>query len=81
MAELDTRGVAIVGMGLAQAILARLRAEKILTDAVADEIFETVLSGLENHLPASDPAAQQARHLVEMMARAASDASRLKRGQ
>jgi hypothetical protein len=78
--ELDIRGAAIVGMALSQALLATLRAKKILTDDEADEIFENVLSGLEIHLPQDDPSAQQARHLVDLIARIASEV-RLKRGK
>ena len=68
--ELDISGPAIVGMALAQSILATLRARGVLSDAEANQVFDTALSGLETQLP-DVPSVQQARALIESMMRAA----------
>jgi hypothetical protein len=74
--RLDTSGPAIVGMALAQALLARLRAKNVLTDDEADEVLDTALSGVENYLPPDDPGVQKARQIIDMIAHHASAARR-----
>jgi hypothetical protein len=68
----DTRGMAFVGMTLAQAILAGLRAKGILSDEEADEVLDTALSSLESS-PSADPVVKQARALLEEIMNASKD--------
>ena len=68
----DTRGMALVGMTLAQAILAKLRAQRILSDEEADDVLDIALASLEN-VASSDPVVNQARTLLEQIINASAD--------
>jgi hypothetical protein len=69
--DLDVRGAAIVGMGLAQAILSALKAKRLLSDEEVAELLDGVLVGLESLFPADDADAARARQLVELIVRGA----------
>ena len=78
--NLDTRGVALVGMTLAQAILAKLRAQKILSDEEADDVLDIALASLENSA-SSGPVVNQARALLERIINASADARKGRPGE
>ena len=62
------KALALIGFGIAQTLLATLRAKGVLSDQDAAGLLEGVLVGLENTQDPTDPAVQRARELVETIA-------------
>ena len=67
--DTETRAMAIVGLGLAQAAFITLNLKGVLPDHEADGFLEKILEPLEKILPANDPGVQRARQLVEEFGR------------
>jgi hypothetical protein len=69
----EARGVALVGQGLAFALMTRLRAKGLLTQADVDAIFEGCLTSLEGAQLDSpdDESLKAARVILDAMARIA----------
>ena len=69
----EARGVAIVGQGLAFALMTRLKAKGVLSQGDVDAIFEGCLTSLEGAQLESpdDQSIQAARVILDGMARIA----------
>lgn len=74
----EARGVALVGQGLAFALISRLRAKGVLSDTDVDAIFEGCLTSLEDaqlRTP-GDQSISAARLILDGMAEIASRSRR-----
>ena len=67
--DLTIKGSAIAGFGLAQVLFASLRNKGLINQDEANGLLDIVLSGLENVLPADDPAVQRARQMIDLIGR------------
>jgi hypothetical protein len=64
----DTRAIAISTLGLVQGLVSLLTAKGVIDRAQLHELFEVVLTSLEEQDPVNDPAVNDARLLLDGLA-------------